>query len=87
MPSIETIFSSTSTAPIPSEPDMMAAVTTAVAARVTEATLSAAVMYLKRLPAEYELKTMVDILARHPNLITHRAASEFLKLHTDLVLG
>jgi hypothetical protein len=68
LPSIDAILLSPATAPVPSGPATLFAVSAAIARRMTAQNMGRAIKYLNRLPAEYAVYGVQDAIRRDDNL-------------------
>ena len=94
MPDIDGILAVPDTAPVPDDPAMRFAVTSALAQRIValkgtkrNAALTTLQTYLARMPSEYAVKTMLDCVQRDANIAVEPAMASFIGAHSDLLLG
>ena len=94
MPDLKNIFANPTTAEVPTEPSMLFAVTAALAHHAVAATgtdreakLKALVKYSTRVPKEYQVKTMLDLVQRDTSLAGHPVMSSFIRDNSHLLIG
>ena len=94
MPDLKNIFANPMTAEVPTEPSMLFAVTAALAHHAVAATgtdreakLKALVEYSTRVPKEYQVKTMLDLVQRDTSLAGHPVMSAFIRDNSHLLIG
>lgn len=80
LPDIDNIYKSPTTARVPSSPSSLYAVAGAIASTVDKDTFDAAVKYINRMPAEYQVLVMRDSVSKDRELVQTAA---FQKWSTD----
>ena len=81
MPSIDGILLDADKAPVPDNPGVLYAVSTALAARATKDNLDRVITYVTRLPLEFSTTTVKDILTRDNKLFSHPSMTQWLVKH------
>lgn len=87
MPSIDGILKDPMNAVVPDAPDMMFAVTAALAERVDAKTLGNALKYAERLPKARLVSMVRDMAHRKPELLGRPEMTEFYTDYQELILG
>lgn len=86
LPSIDGILLEPSKAKVPTEPAALYAVSVALAQRATKANAARVVKYASRLPAEFGVLCLRDVLRKCPAAANNRAFISWATLHKDVLL-
>ena len=86
LPPIENIFTDPLHTPVPSGASSRYAISAAIARRVTEKTLSNAILYLDRMPVEYNIASVTEAAMRNPDLTGCSAYTNWMLAHADVTL-
>ncbi len=86
MPSIEGILAAPDRAEVPSEPSIMYAVTVALTTRADSENMAAIVQYLNRMPVEFGVMAMKDIVARDRRLSSTKPFVEWAMKNTSVLI-
>jgi hypothetical protein len=81
-PSFEQVTTDPAGTRIPSETDGMYAMTAMLCRRVSAQTVGAAVVYVRRMPLEYQTMWLSDVCRVQPQLVL--ASGELMKLQAEL---
>lgn len=84
MPNIEGILMSPKTADVPTKPDILYAVSAALAHRATKGNMAAICEYLDRLPAEFAMVSVKDAVRRTPEIQQTIAFNVFAVKHASV---
>lgn len=87
MPSIDGILKDPANAVVPEAPDMMFAVTAAIAERVDDKTLANALTYAERLPKARLVSMVRDMAHRKPELLGRPEMTRFYSQYNELIIG
>ena len=85
LPSIDAILLNPATAPVPSGPATLFAVSAGIARRVSAQTIGRAIQYLDRLPSEYGVYGVQDAVRRDPSLQATPDFTRWAIAHADVV--
>lgn len=85
LPDMNEILQTPKQAPVPTEPASLYAVTTALAAHMTTANMPKAMLYLKRLPLEFQTLGLRDAAMRDPHLVCTPEFIEWTTTNASLV--
>lgn len=77
LPDMKTLLANPSTAKLPEEPGVLYALTGSLASIANKTTADAVVTVINRLPAEYQIVTLVDVAKRDPSMFSHPAIAEW----------
>lgn len=87
MPNIDNIIANPMNAPVPDKPDMRFAVQAALAARAGKDTAEPILAYVDRLPGEYRVSCVMDMMRRDQSILTVPAMRKWYQENNELVLG
>ena len=86
LPDVDQIILNPSKAIVPTEPAILYAISGAIAARMTEQTLSPITQYMKRLPGEIAVVTMKDAITRNQKLTQTKAFIQWASDNGNFIL-
>jgi len=87
LPSIETVLSNPSGAKLPDDPSARFAISAALARKVTDKTIAKAMVYMTRLPREFEILFMTDAVKRDATLSHTQSFIDWTVRNQDVVFG
>jgi hypothetical protein len=86
MPSVDAVLMNPATAPIPSEPSALYALTTALAKRANSGNFDRVVSYLDRIPADFQVAGMKRTVDADPSLQNTRAFIQWAAENSSAML-
>jgi hypothetical protein len=86
LPDIAEIFAHPATAPVPTQPAALYAISTAIARLADLKSMAAVVTYADRLPREFSVLTIVDAVKRNPSLCETAAFVSWAQANQDVTL-
>ena len=85
LPKLNEIIQSPTTIPVPSEPSILYAMTGALGANANEENVSPLMKYITRLPVEFQVVTLREMVRRNKKLIQNEAVRSWVtQSATDL---
>jgi hypothetical protein len=84
MPDIDKLIKNPMKADVPDEPAMLYAISAALASKAEKKTYSNIIKYVERMPPEYGVRTIKDILHRDPELTTTPEFNAYATKHSRL---
>ncbi len=84
MPNIDAIRSNPTGTPVPTKPAVLYAVASALSTTATVEGFEADLTYMDRLPREFQMVYMSDVVNHHPHLQTTKAFANWAVLNQDL---
>ena len=86
LPSIDGILVDPDSAPVPTEPAALYAVSAALASKATDGNAERVIRYADRLPAEFSVYAVRDAIRRVPSVQQTRAFIEWASKHKDILV-
>jgi hypothetical protein len=77
LPNLDTVLMNPGKAPVPEEPAMLYAMATGLASKATEDNMERVVQYTGRMPAEFQVLLMKDVVTRDESLSETRAFTDW----------
>lgn len=87
LPTIESILASPTTTSVPSEPSVLYAITGALSNHVKEETLDVLVKYIERLPSEFQVLTVKEIVHRNTEMINKPSIQKWTEKIADMLIA
>ncbi|MCM2973754.1 hypothetical protein [Larsenimonas suaedae] len=81
LPTIEQIVAAPSEISLPQEPSIQFALTGSIAAHAKESVLDGLMTFVRRLPPEFQIVCMRDMLRHHPVLVQHDAIKNWISVN------
>lgn len=85
LPSFQDIISNPNSAKVPTTPDCQYAIAGLLASNSDTTTLNAIMTYIGRIPTEFQVLTLKDVLRRKPDLINHEKMQKWVEDNADAV--
>lgn len=86
LPTLDKIRKAPTTIEIPDEPSILYAITGLIGHRVTEENIKDLMMFVERMPLEYQVVCLQDISRRHPKLGDHAEVKAWIKQNATQLL-
>lgn len=87
IPSIDGIALNPQSAPVPTDPGTLYAVSSAIARYANDANFGKLAQYLDRIPQEYAVHSVRDAVTRTPSIMTTRDFTTWSVNHQDITIG
>lgn len=86
LPTLDKIRRAPTTIDMPDEPSILYALTGLIGHRVTEENIKDLMLFVERMPIEYQMVCLQDIIKRHPKLESHSEVKAWIKTNAKQLL-